>query len=261
MKSLLLTALIFYAALAVFAYLTADRQIFFPPASSYTRSELPVTLVPTEDGAEVAVLHLPNPEADLTVIHGHGNAEDLGHVAPLLREIHSAGFSVLGYDYRGYGASSGAPPTAEGAYRDIAAVYRYATEDLKIPPSNVVLYGRSVGSGPATDLAARKPVGGLIVESGFISAFRVVTRLPILPFDRFPNLRNIRKVNCPVLIIHGTDDEIIPLRHGRALFAAAPDPKMNFWAEGAHHNDLPWVAGDEYWKALREFRALLEAGR
>ncbi|HVR44284.1 MAG TPA: alpha/beta hydrolase [Thermoanaerobaculia bacterium] len=258
MIKLLLFVLAGWVALAAFAALTADRQIFLPPRSSYRQGELPVHLIPVGDGVRIAALHLPNPEADFTIVFSHGNAEDLGHLAPLLAEIRDAGFGVVGWDYRGYGLSSGGPATARNVTSDVEAIYRWATGELGIPPAAIVPYGRSVGSGPATHLAAREPVGGLVIESGFTSAFRVVTRVPLLPFDRFPNLREIRNVRCPVLVIHGIRDRIIPLSHGKALHAAAPGPKQALWVPGAGHNDLHAVAGDTWNKALEEFRGLLE---
>lgn len=253
LKSLLLMAVLVYVGLVLLALFTADRQIFLPPASSYDEEDLPVVRVPTEDGARIAVLHLPGPESALTILHSHGNAEDLGHLLPLLERLQGAGFSVLAYDYRGYGLSTGGPPSAEGAYLDIAAVYRYATEELGIDPERIILHGRSVGSGPATHLAARRPVGGLVIESGFTSAFRVVTHVPLLPFDRFPNLRTIREVDCPVLVVHGRRDAVIPFSHGERLYRAAPGPKHLLVVDEAGHNDLPQVAGERYERAFREF--------
>jgi abhydrolase domain-containing protein 17 len=253
MKMALGVALVAYLAFAAFAWLMADRMMFFPPAASYRSARLPIVMVPTGDGASVATLHLPAPDAALTVLYAHGNAEDLGQLVPLLEEIRRAGFGVLAFDYRGYGVSTGGPPTAAGAVRDIDAVYDHAVKTLGIPPSRLVIYGRSVGSGPATDLAARVPAGGLVLESAFVSAFRVMTKVTLLPFDRFPNLANIRRVQCPVLVIHGTLDEVIPYAHGRRLYEAANLPKQSLWIEGAHHNDVAIVAGDRYWSALREF--------
>lgn len=258
LKTVLIYLLVAYIVLAVYAYLMADRSIFLPPTSSYGEGDLPVRLVETEDGAEVAVLHLPNSEAALTILVSHGNAEDLGHLMPHLERLRSEGFSVLAFDYRGYGMSSNDRPTAEGAYRDAEAVYRHAIDELQIEPTRLVLLGRSVGSGPATDLAARFEVGGLIVESGFMSAFRVITHVPILPFDRFPNLRNISRVDAPVLIVHGDRDEVIHPRHGRRLFAAAHDPKRMLEVAGAGHNNLIAVAGDQYYRELRSFARLVE---
>lgn len=252
MKAILLTAGIAYVAFAAFAWFASDRMIFLPPSPSYRAGQLPIVMVPTE-GASIAALHLPNPRAAVTLLYAHGNAEDLGQLAPWLEEIRRAGFAVVAFDYRGYGMSTGGPPSARGAVHDMEAVYRWVVDTLRVPPSRIVLYGRSVGSGPATDLAARVPIGGLVLESAFVSAFRVMTRVPVLPFDRFPNLRHVRRVRAPVLIVHGTDDEVIPVSHGRQLYEAVTAPRQALWIDGAHHNDLPLVAGDRYWSALSAF--------
>jgi fermentation-respiration switch protein FrsA (DUF1100 family) len=252
MKSLLVTAVLVYAAFAAFAWFMSDRMMFLPPSPSYRAGQLPIVMVPT-DGGSIATLYLPNPRATITVLFAHGNAEDLGHAEPWLEELRRAGFSVLAFDYRGYGMSTGGPPSAPGATNDMEAVYHHAVNTLKIPPSRLVLYGRSVGSGPATDLAARVPVGGLVLESAFVSAFRVLTRVSLLPFDRFHNLRHIRRVRAPVLVIHGTDDEVIPFSHGRRLYEAAGEPKQSLWVDGAHHNDVPIIGGARYWLALAAF--------
>ena len=248
-----------YAGLAAIVFFTADRQMFLPPPPSYRESDLPLVRIPTGDGGEIAAVHLPNPASRVTLVFSHGNAEDLGYLAPFLEALRdTAGVSVIAYDYRGYGRSSGPPASETSAYRDIEAVYGWAVETLRIPPGRIILHGRSVGSGPAVHLAATRPVGGLVIESGFTSAFVVVTRVPIFPFDKFTNLRRIAKVRCPVLVIHGAADEIIPPSHGRALFAAAPDPKRLAMVPGAGHNDLVSVAGEYYWRTLREFAAMVE---
>ena len=252
MKAILVTVVLMYVAFAAFAWLMSDRMMFLPPDSSYRAGQLPIVMVPTAGGS-IATLHLPNPRAAITVLYSHGNAEDLGHLAPWLEELRRAGFAVLAFDYRGYGQSTGGPASAAGATSDMEAVYHHAVNTLKIPPSRLVLYGRSVGSGPATDLAARVPIGGLVLESAFVSAFRVLTRVSLLPFDRFHNLRHIRQVHTPVLVVHGTDDEVIPVSHGRRLYEAAGQPKQALWIDGAHHNDVPLVGGTRYWSALTAF--------
>ncbi len=259
MTKLILLGLMGYALLAALAWLVSDRMIFLPPPASYDQRQLAITRVNGDDGNAVAVLHLPNPAARFTLLFSHGNAEDLGYLAPFLMELREAGFAVLAYDYRGYGLSTGGPPSTAGSYRDHAAVYRHATQTLKIPPSRIILHGRSVGAGPAVALAAREPVGGLVVESGFVSAYRVLTRWPLLPFDKFPNLANIRRARCPVLVIHGRQDEIIPVWHGEKLFAAAPEPKFALWVDGAGHNDLAAVAWDAYVRALQDLAQRLDA--
>jgi len=259
MKVALLVAVLAYVALAAFGYFLSDRLIFQPPPPTYRAGQLPFTMIPGADDVSIAALYLRNPDAPLTILYAHGNAEDLGVVAPLLEEMRRHGFAVLGFDYRGYGASSGGPTTTSGATRDMESVYRYAVHTLGVPPSRLVLYGRSVGGGPAADLAARLPSAGLVLESTFTSVFVVMTRVPLLPFDRFPNLRHVRNVHAPVLVIHGTADEVIPVAHGRRLYAAANDPKQALWVDGAHHNDLTLVAGQQYWTALADFAHLVSS--
>ena len=166
------------------------------------------------------------------------------------------GFSVFAYDYRGYGLSDGTPSEPR-VYADIDGAYDYLTAQLHVPPQRIIAYGRSLGAGAAVDLAARRPVGGLILESPFLSAFRVMTRVPLFPFDKFRNADKIGRVRCPLLVMHGEADEIVPFWHGRQLFDKAPGPKIFVAIPGAHHNDFMWVAGDRYGRALRDFEALL----
>jgi len=256
-KTILLVAVLAYAALAAFAYFLSDRMIFLPPPPTYRAGQLPITMIPGADGDSIATLYLPNPRAPLTILYAHGNAEDLGQVAPMLEELRRHGFAVLGFDYRGYGSSTGGPTTTSGTIRDMESVYQHAIHTLGVPPSRLVLYGRSVGGGPATDIAARSPSAGLVLESTFTSAFVVMTRVPLLPFDRFPNLRHIRQVHVPVLVIHGTADAVIPVSHGRRLYEAASNPKQALWVEGAGHNDLTLVAGQQYWDTLAAFARTL----
>ena len=115
------------------------------------------------------------------------------------------------------------------------------------------MHGRSIGGGPAVDLASREPVGGLILESTFTSASRVLTNIRIFPFDRFENINKIGSVRCPVLVIHGKKDRTIPFQHGEKLFAAANEPKVSFWVDNAGHNDLFKAAGGAYLKTIRDF--------
>jgi hypothetical protein len=240
-----------YACLNVYGCLRADRMIFLPPAPSYMAGP-EIVRVPTAGGAAIATLHLPQPAARYTVLYSHGNAEDLGHLRFWLEAFPAQGFAVFAYDYEGYGASGGTP-SETATYRDIRAAYRHLTTELGVPPERVLLLGRSVGGGPAVDLAAEYPVGGLILQSSFVSAFRVVTRIPFFACDKFRNQAKLRRVRAPVLVIHGLADEIIPAWHGEKLFAAAPWPKMAYWVAGAGHNDLEDVAGPAYWETLRAF--------
>ncbi len=244
-----------YATIALYAYFFADQKIFLPPPASYAPSD-EILYLTTAGGDRLAAVYLPNPEATYTLLYAHGNAEDLGDIAPVLDILYDAGFSVFAYDYRGYGLSDGRP-SERHAYADIDAAYAYLREELGLGPAQIIAFGRSVGGGSAVDLASRQPVAGLILESSFTQAFRVVVPFPFLPFDKFRNLDKLAQVQAPVLVIHGTADRVIPLHHGQQLFAAAPEPKQAFWVDGAGHNDLVWVAGDRYSAALQGFAELL----
>jgi fermentation-respiration switch protein FrsA (DUF1100 family) len=251
---ILLALAALYAGFALLAYGLAERVIFQPHQASY-RDTAEIRKITTRNGKRISALYLAAPAARFTLLVSHGNAEDLGDDQPWYDDLRAAGFNVLAYDYEGYGTSEGTPSEA-AAYRDEQAAYDYLTGTLHLPPSQIVVYGRSVGTGPAVELASREPVGGLILQSPFLSAFRVLTHWPILPLDRFPSYRRIGRVKCPVLIMHGRQDEVIPFYHGARLFELARDPKRNLWVN-AHHNDFNMVARTEYLAAVREFAASL----
>ncbi|MBD2293561.1 alpha/beta hydrolase [Anabaena sphaerica FACHB-251] len=254
-KRMLKSLVFIYTLFAVYVYFRADSMIFMPQPSSYedTKDTLKLKI---RENQQISAVYLPNPTAKYTILYIHGNAEDLGDIQEILAKIRDLGFSVFAYDYRGYGTSEGTP-TENSAYEDIDTAYNYLTEDLKIKPDKIIVFGRSVGGGSAVDLAARKPIAGLIIESTFTSAFRVVVPFPILPFDKFTNFDKIKKVKSPVLVMHGKLDEVIPFEHGEKLFAAATTPKRYLWLETANHNDFFDVAGEKYGQTLHEFADLV----
>jgi len=230
-------------------------SVIYHPEYGSQRAPAGMQKLPDVHGGEVAVLHVPNPQARFTCWFFHGNAEDLGDIESTLLALRAAGFAVFAFDYPGYGLSSGKPSeTSLNAAARIAR--RYLRETLKVPPERTLLYGRSLGGGPAVQMALEEHTGGLVLQSTFMSVFRVATRWRILPFDRFENLRKIARVNCPVLVMHGREDEVIAFRHGEALFAAAREPKRRLWVPRAHHNDFVAAAGEGYWRSLREFSEL-----
>ncbi len=245
-----------YAFFCFYAFFFSERLIFQPPPSSQSDSKQ-VIKVSSANGMKISSVHFPNPQAKYTILYSHGNAEDLGGILWLLREIRDSGFAVFAYDYQGYGTSQG-KPSEYNADCDIEAAYNYLTQQLGVPAKQIIVYGRSVGGGPTIDLASRQTVGGLVVESSFVSAFRMLTQIPILPFDKFVNIDKIGKVRSPVLVIHGKADQVVHFWHGEQLFAAAKEPKLNFWVDRADHNDLMDVAGDRYAETLRKFAKLID---
>ena len=251
MTSLLLIPLLIYIGLLIYAYFYADSVIFQAQSSSY-RDDSNIIKLKTADGKTISARFFENPGATQTILFSHGNAEDIGLLDSTADDFRKINFAFFAYDYRGYGTSEGTA-TEEGTYRDIDAAYEYLINDLKIPPEKIIVYGRSLGGAVSIDLASRKRVGGLIAESTFVSAFRVLTKIQIAPFDKFPSIDKIKKVNCPVLFIHGRNDRIIPFWHGEKLFAEANEPKFSLWIERADHNDVSDVGGETYLKAIRDF--------
>jgi len=233
----------------------ADRLIFLPPQSSYGEDLPGYVALRAARGDTIAARFVEAPEAPVTVLFAHGNAEDVGHGAALHHRYAQLGLSVFAFDYPGYGASSG-QPSEEGAYAAIDAAYDFLVNGRGLDPRAVVVHGRSLGGAVAVDLASRVEVGGLVIESSFVSAYRVVTRLAILPVDQFTSLAKLSGVTAPVLVIHGERDEVIAPWHGKRLFDAVPEGRRHaLWVERAGHNDLAAVAGPAYWAALRDFSA------
>ena len=188
----------------------------------------------------------------------HGNAGNISHRLENLKLLWElAGVQVFIFDYREYGRSQGRI-SREGTFMDAAAAYRYVAETRGIPGGDIVLFGRSLGTALATDLAIHKPCRGLILESAFTNSSDMAKMLapflidwrPKVPYD---NLGKIDKVKVPVLIVHGSDDEIIPVDMGRRLFAAANSPKDLYIIPGSHHNDTYVVGGRVYFEKLRTF--------
>lgn len=244
-----------YLLACALAWRFAERLIFQPPPATYDLAH-GIGRIPVEGRDSIAVRWLPNPAATHTILFSHGNAEDLGALEESLLRLRAAGFAILAYDYRGYGRSSPRRPTERSAYADHAAAYRHLTVDLGVPASRVILHGRSLGGGVASELAARCPVAGLVLESTFTSAFRVVAP-ELFPFDRFATRGRLHSIRVPILVVHGTADRVIPLAHGRTLAAAAPVPVEPVWVTGAGHDDVAAVGGARYFSALRAFAAIL----
>lgn len=256
LKRLGLVFLVLYALGCVAARYVSTWMLFPAPPPTYGETLPGLVMISGATGERYAAVHLPNPQARHLLLYFHGNGEDLGIDLPHLHDLRAAGFAVLAIDYPGYGLTGGTASEA-GLCAAADAAYSYATEKLGCAPERVIVYGLSLGGSAAVWVASRERVGGLVLESTFTSAYRVITRWPLVLGDRLPSIARIGRARCPVLIMHGTADTVIPCSHGAALFAAAPEPKRALWVENAGHCQVPAVAGDRYWRELREFAARL----
>lgn len=191
------------------------------------------------------------------VLWFYGNGETIGAIWPNIRDFRPPHAALLILDYPGYGASEG-KATEAGLYEAADLAYAALATREGIDPKRIYAYGRSLGSAAATYTAAHHDVAGLILESPFTSARGMAARHYKI-FPRFlvrmklDNLANIRRVQCPVLVFHGTSDMIVPMQMGKEVAAAAPGPVEFVMIEGAGHNDTYDLGGESYRQKLAAF--------
>ena len=187
----------------------------------------------------------------------HGNGGNISHRMDKLLIFRKLGASILIFDYRGYGLSRGVP-TETGTYRDAEAAYAHLTAERRVPPGRIVFYGESLGCGVALELALRHNPRALILESALTSVGDMGRLVyPFLPVRwlvrfRYDNLAKIRRIRCPVLVMHSPEDEIVPYAMGRRLFEAAPEPKRFLETRGDHNEGFV-ISGEGYREGLRKF--------
>ena len=245
-------ALVAYAALVGGLFLFQRQLIYFPDK---TRPELAgleqlgvrEIVLATEDGLSLLSWYLPGHPGRPVILYFHGNGGHLGHRVERLLRFAREGYGVLMLEYRGYGGNPGTP-TENGFYTDARAALGFL-EHEGVAANRLVLYGESLGSGVAVELAAQHDVAGVILEAPFTSVAEVAQcHFPYIPaarlvIDRFDSRSRIGKVRAPILVLHGERDRVVPVRFGRALFEAAPQPKEGWFAPEAGHEDLGRYGG------------------
>jgi fermentation-respiration switch protein FrsA (DUF1100 family) len=194
----------------------------------------------TSDGVTLAGWYVPAAEAERTVLFCHGNAGNISHRLDSLKIFHELGLNCLIVDYRGYGDSTG-KPTEIGTKIDILAGFQWLIEEKGMRPEEIILFGRSLGGSIAATIARDINPAGLVLESAFTSFDDVGAHyypwLPVRLFSRFNynTVEAVKQVTCSVLVIHSSDDEIIPYKFGQEIFAAANEPKQFADLKGTHN--------------------------
>ena len=218
--------------------------------------------VESADGEKLFAWFFPlSPEAPV-VIFSHGNGGNISSRLMKVKLLQAAGASVLMYDYRGYGRSTGRP-SEQGTYLDALAYYDWLALEKKVPAGRIVSYGESLGAAVATELAMHRPLGGLVLESAFTSVVDMAKeKFPLLPLHRsvtfrYDTLWKIPRLHWPLLVMHSPTDEIVPFSMGKRLFEAAPEPKTFVELAGGH-NDGFLKGGAAYSGALRAFLTAVE---
>ena len=213
----------------------------------------------TEDGLRLNGWWIPGTGSPITLLWFHGNAGNISHRLENIRlRRDRLAVNNFIFDYREYGRSEG-EVSEGGTYRDGSAAVQYLRGRKDLDPARIVFLGESLGSAVAVEMAIRHGCAAMVLESPFLSIPEMAkVSFPFLPFGplfrtRYDTLSKIGRVRAPVLIVHGENDEIVPLQHGRRLFEAAPEPKEFYVVKGAHHNDLHFVGGKAYLDELGRF--------
>ncbi|KAI3711734.1 hypothetical protein L1987_70277 [Smallanthus sonchifolius] len=217
-----------------------------------------VHLLDTKGGNKVVATFWKHPLGKLTLLYSHGNAVDLGLMKEVFSELRDQlRVNIMSYDYSGYGDSTG-KPSEINAYYDIEAVYDCLKNKYRIKQEDMILYGQSVGSGPTLHLASSLPrFRGVVLHSGILSGIRVLYPFKrTFGFDIFKNIDKIQKVNCPVLVMHGTNDNVVDFSHGKQLYELAKYKYEPLWVQGGNHSNLE--SFPEYMPHLRKFITAME---
>ena len=259
-----LTIAAVYGLVVAIAFLLQRSMLYLPnvPGRELTASPADIGLdyedvsIETDDGVTLHGWYIGAPSSRVLLFF-HGNAGNISHRLASIRQFASLDLSVFIIDYRGYGASGGRASEA-GLQRDAEAAWRYLTGTRNFAPDDIVIFGRSLGGSVAAWLAARTEPAALIVESAFTSVPDIAQELyPWLPArwlsrQQHATREYVRKVHCPVLVVHSRDDEIIPYHHGESIFEAANEPRAFLALEGGH-NDAYVLDERRYLAGIRSF--------
>lgn len=266
--SVLLSVALAWAFLNGWMYLQQPGMIFYPMRTLEATPKdwgmaYEDVILTTDDGVQLHGWYIPAPQASGTLLFLHGNAGNISHRRDSIAIFRRLGLDVFIFDYRGYGRSQGRPDEA-GLYRDAQAAWRYLTHTRAVAARDIVVFGRSLGGAVAAHLAARVPARALILESTFSSArefahevFPLLSRLVAVRYD-FDTRAQMPAVNCPVLVLHSPDDEIMPFALGERVFQAAHEPKRFVRLHGDHNSGF-LLSQPAYERALADFLGQLTA--
>jgi fermentation-respiration switch protein FrsA (DUF1100 family) len=257
LAAILLKLLVIWLQPRLAFYSVPGPTIAPPPFSTF--------VVTTSDGVRLSGWTTSLTSGRPVLLYFCGNAGNLADRLGLLTLMASRPCDVVAFNYRGTGESQGRP-TEKGVYRDADAIYDYLTKDRGINPHRLVFWGHSIGGAVAVELAKHRPCAGLVLEATFRSARVMASRMmPLLPVGlflsyRFDNEGNIGSLQCPILLIHGTRDDIIPMADSEGLHTLAKSEKELWLVNGAGHNDIYEVAGNEFFERLSAFAVKAAGG-
>lgn len=268
-----------YSAACLFLFAAQGKFIFFPARAIETTPkdfqlgyQDVVLPIPTKTGVAETVhgwwipaleRSVNRRESGKVLLYLHGNGLNVGANVEHANRFHRLGLSVFLIDYRGYGKSQGDFPSESRVYEDAQLAWDYLVKQRGIKPSQIYIYGHSLGGAIAIDLAVRHPeAAGLIVEGSFTSARAMVDfqagvyrvfPIDLLLTQRFDSIAKVDRLQMPVLFIHGSADTVVPTQMSKKLFDAAPEPKQLYIVPDGGHNNSAQIGGAEYLLRVRQF--------
>ena len=264
-RAAIVLAIVTLVASGLFALVVSQqrRLIYFPtpgplaPAAAVLPNGRDVVLQ-TDDGIRLDAWYFPAGARGPAVLVCNGNGGNRALRADLAAALNRAGFSVLLFDYRGYGDNPGSP-TEDGLAADARAAQAWLAQQPDVDPNRIVYFGESLGAAVAVGLAVERPPAAMVLRSPFTSLPDVgALHYPWLPVrrllvDRYPSIERIATVQAPVLVIAGDRDDIVPASMSEQLYAAAAEPKRWLLVPGAGHNDPELLDGRQMIDAIVAF--------
>jgi len=265
MKLLLTTTailLIAYLAICILLFILQKHLIFFPDKNiTFTPRDVGLLyediFCETSDRVKLHGWYIPADSAKNVLLFCHGNAGNISNRLESIKLFNALALNVFIFDYRGFGKSTGSVDEP-GTYLDVEAAWEYLLKEKGFRPDQIIIFGRSLGSGIASALASQKKAGALILESSFTSLPDLGAEIyPLFPIRilaryKYPTIDRLKNITSPILFIHSRNDEIIPFSHGEENYKMAGKPKQFLEISGSH-NDGFLVSGNYYYKRILKF--------
>ena len=263
---LFLSILAGYVIALILMRVFESHFLFFPDypgrlSGDWAPKDLPIqeTWFNSLDGTKLHSWWIPNENASYTFLAFHGNAGNISDRAWVYKFLIEVPANVFAVEYRGYGKSEGVP-SESGLYLDAQAAFDYLVTTKRLTPQKIICFGQSLGTAVAANLAARRNVGGVILEAPFPSAMQVVRQkmwffpgLPLLVLNQLDTERQLRSVGAPILVVHCTQDPVIPFQLGKAVYDKAREPKTFLPIDGYCHEEASSIAPALYKARIQEF--------
>jgi fermentation-respiration switch protein FrsA (DUF1100 family) len=269
--NLFLAILVAYLLVLALVRIFEPRLIFFPNYPSRLEGDwhprglsVQDLYLTSSDGTKLHAWWIPSDQAKFTILAFHGNASNIANRAPTYEFLRDTPVNVFALEYRGYGHSEGAP-SESGLYKDADAAYQYLVTTKSIDPRTIISYGQSLGTAVAANLAAHRPVAAVILEAPFPSASALARKLfwflpgiELLVHGQLNTTANLNKSSAPLLIVHCTQDPVIPYQFGQAVYNAAPESKQFLSVEGLCHEESSLIAPAKYRATLQSFLTTID---